>query len=160
MSRLKSLFTALLGAAALAGALSLAGCGGGGGTIADQLAGQGVAVGEPNGVTPIAADFIAKAQEASCTDQRNRLFMIDKSMVFWDRAGTCPDNAYSRNLYGATPQALLCSIADSVAGPQTICADDKLRALLNLIVANLDRTDLGLGASHQVEALVIPAKPH
>lgn len=153
MSYLKSRFTVIFCAAALAG------CGGGNG-MNDRLAGEGVAVGEPNGVVPIAADFIAKAQEASCTDQRNRLFMIDKRMVFWDRAGSCPDNAYGRNLYGATPQALLCSIADSVAGPQTVCADDTSRALFNVIVANLDRTDLGLGAGHQVEALVIPPKPH
>lgn len=160
MSHSKSPVPYFLGAAALAGALSLAGCGGGNANgAADMLAGQGIAVGEPNGVMPIVADFIAKAQEASCTDQRNRLFMIDKSMVFWDRAGTCADNAYGRNLYGATPQALLCSVADSIAGPKTTCADDKSRALFNVIVANLDRADLGLGAGHQVEALVIPAKP-
>lgn len=158
MSHLKSLLTRLPGAAALAGALALAACGGGG--AADRLAGQGIAVGEPTGVMPIAADFIAKAQEASCTDQRNRLFMIDKSMVFWDRAGACADNAYARNLYGATPQALLCSVADSIAGPRTICADETARALFNVIVANLDRSDLGLGSGHLVEALVIPARPH
>ena len=158
MCHSKSLLTYLVGAAALAGALTLAACGGGG--VADQLAGQGVAVGEPNGVMPIVADFIAKAQEAGCTDQRTRLFMIDKRMVLWDRAGACADNTYARNLYGATPSALLCSVADSVAGPQTICADDKSRALFDIIVANLDRADLGLGSSHQVEALVIPAKAH
>lgn len=160
MSDTKSLVKFLVGAAALASALAVAGCGGGNGGAIDKLAGQGIAVGEPNGVLPIAADFIAKAQEATCADQRNRLFMIDKSMVLWDRAGSCADNAYGRNLYGATPQALLCSVADSIAGPQTTCADDKSRALFDVIVANLDRADLGLGTGHQVEAMVIPAKPH
>lgn len=158
MRHLTSLFTWLIGTAAIAGMLTLAACGGGGAT--DLLAGQGIAVGEPNGVVPVAADFVAKAQEATCADQRNRLFMIDKRVVFWDRAGACADNAYARNLYGATPQALLCSLADSITGAQTICADEKSRALFDVIVANLDRADLGLGSGHQVEALVIPAKPH
>jgi hypothetical protein len=157
MSHMKSFVRFLLGTTALATALSMAGCGGAG--TADKLAGQGIAVGEPNGVMPVAADFIAKAQEATCTDQRNRLFMIDKRMVFWDRAGACADNAYGRNLYGATPQALLCSLADAIAGAQSTCADEKSRALFTTIVANLDRADLGLGAGHQVEALAIPAKP-
>jgi hypothetical protein len=160
MSHTQSLVKYVIGAAALAAALSVAGCGGGNAGVIDKLAGQGIAVGEPNGVVPVAADFIAKAQEATCTDQRNRLFMIDKSMVFWDRAGSCPDNSYGRNLYGATPQQLLCSVADSIGGPQTNCTDDKTRALFNTIVSNLDRADLGLGGGHQVEALVIPVKPH
>jgi hypothetical protein len=158
MSHTPSLIKYGIGAAALATVLSLAGCGGGNGDAANKIA--GIAVGEPNGALPITADFIAKAQEATCTDLRNRLFMVDKSMVFWDRAGNCADNGYSRTLYGATPQALLCSVADSIAGPQSTCPDEKSRALLNIILANLDKADLGLGGGHQVEALVIPAKPH
>jgi hypothetical protein len=155
-----SLTQYLIGAVALAGALSLGGCGGGYGAAPDQLAGQGVAVGEPNGAVPASADFIAKAQQATCADQRNRLFVIDKRMVFWDRAGSCPDNAYARTLYGATPQALLCSVTDSIAGPQTSCTDEQSRALFSTILANLDKSDLGLGSSHQVEALIVPPKPH
>ena len=163
MSHTHPLIKSSIAAAAVAAMLAaLAGCGGGGGNsgLADQLAGQGIAVGEPNGALPIAADFIAKAQEASCADTRNRLFMIDKTMVFWDRAGSCVDNAYARTLYGATPQALLCALTDSVAGPRVTCGDARSRALFDTIVANLDRADLGLGAGHQVEALAIPVKPH
>lgn len=147
----------LIGAVALAGALALASCGGGG-SPGDQQAGRGVAVGEPNGGVPVTADFIAKAQEATCADQRNRLFMIDKRMVFWDRTGSCADNAYARNLFGATPQALLCSASDSVGGARLSCSDESARAMFSTILANLDKSDLGLGGSHQVEPLAVPPK--
>jgi hypothetical protein len=162
MSHTQSFVKHRIAAAAVATvvATALAACGGGNSGVDDKLAGQGVAVGEPNGALPIAADFIAKAQEAACADTRNRLFMIDKTMVFWDRAGSCVDNTYSRTLYGATPQALLCTLADSIAGAQITCADARSRALFDTIVAHLDRADLGLGGGHQVEALAIPVKPH
>lgn len=151
----------LVGMVTLAGALALAGCGGGGGEPApDKQAGQGVAVGEPNGRLPLSADFVTHAQEATCADQRNRLYMIDKLMVFWDRAGSCPDNAYARTLFGSTPQSVLCSVADSVAGPQTSCTSEQARAMFTTIIANLDKSDLGLGSGHQVETMLIPPKPH
>lgn len=149
----------LAGFVALAGALALSGCGGASGVTGQgQQAGQGVAAGEPSGAAPVTADFIAHAQEANCADQRNRLFLIDKRMVFWDRAGSCADNAYGRTLFGATPQTVLCSVADSIAGPQTICNDEQARALFNTILASLDKSDLGLGSTHQVEAIAIPPK--
>lgn len=149
----------LVGFVALAGALTLAGCGGATAAAAQgKQAGQGVAVGEPNGALPVAAEFVAKAQAATCADQRNRLTMIDQRMVFWDRAGSCPDNAYARTLFGATPQTVLCSVVDSIAGPQITCTDEQSRALFNTILANLDKADLGLGSSHQVEALAVPPK--
>jgi hypothetical protein len=151
-------FKYLIGIAALAGVLALASCGGGNGAMSNQQAGQGIAVGEPNGGAPVTADFIAQAQAANCADQRNRLFVIDKKMVFWDRAGNCPDNAYGRTLYGATPQAVLCSAADSIAGPRTSCPEEQSRALFNTILANLDKSDLGLGSGHQVEVLAVPPK--
>ncbi|MDQ2990435.1 MAG: hypothetical protein M3R60_15170, partial [Pseudomonadota bacterium] len=62
--------------------------------------------------------------------------------------------------FGATPQTVLCSVADSIAGPQTTCSDEQARALFDIIVANLDKGDLGLGSSHQVEAIVVPPKAH
>lgn len=145
----------LIVAAQLLAALLLMGCGGGSGAAVDRLAGQGIA----NGALPANAEFIAKAQEASCADLRNRLFMIDRRMVFWDRAGHCADNAYGRNLYGTTPLVVLCSVSDSIAGPRTSCVDEQSRALFDMIIANLDKSDLGLGSSHQVEALLISPKP-
>jgi hypothetical protein len=150
----------LLSAMTLAGALALASCGGGSnGVMPSQQAGQRVVEGEPNGGVPVTAEFIAQAQGASCADQRNRLFMIDKQMVFWDRVGNCADNSYARNLFGATPQALLCSATDSVGGPRITCADAQRRAMFDTILANLDKGDLGLGSGHQVEPLSVPPKP-
>ncbi|MFL6672346.1 MAG: hypothetical protein ACJ8LG_03525 [Massilia sp.] len=142
-------------AALLAGALALGGCGGGNGSMQtqDQQAGQGVAVGEPNGSQPgpqAAASFIKLAQEADCTDIRNRLFLIDGKQVFWDRAGKCGDAAYAQTLFGATPEQVLCSVSDSIAGPRSFCADDQSRALFDTIQKNLDKADLGL-AGHKVE---------
>jgi hypothetical protein len=147
-----------VGAAALAGAVLLGGCGGGNDGAADRQAGQGVAVGEPNGAMPVASEFVAKAQEATCAEQRNRLFMIDKRMVYWDRAGNCPDNSYARTLFGATVQSVLCTTADSIGGVRTTCADEQSRALFNVIEANRDKADLGLGAGHQVETIAVPPK--
>jgi hypothetical protein len=149
----------LIGAMTLAGALALSSCGGGSGggndsgAVQSQQAGQHVVQGEP-----VTAEFIAQAQAASCADQRNRLFVIDKRVVFWDRAGNCADNSYARSLYGATPQTQLCSASDSIAGPRITCADAQWRAMFDTILANLDKADLGLGSGHQVEPLSVPVK--
>ncbi|WLI90200.1 hypothetical protein Q4S45_03490 [Massilia sp. R2A-15] len=106
----------------------------------------------------LTADFIAMAQAADCADLSNRLYIIDKTMVFWDRAGHCPDNSYGRILFGATPQQVLCSLSDSIAGPRTSCNDESSRPLFATITSNLDKSDLGLGGAHQVEPIAVP--PH
>jgi len=139
----------------LLGALLLAGCGGDNSTPAmhGQQAGQGVAVGEPNGGVPAVSEFIKAAQEEACADQKNRLYLIDGKYVFWDRAGNCADNAYSQRLFGAQPQTVLCQAGDSIAGPRTFCTDDKPRPMFETIQANLDKPDLGLGAGHKVEPI-------
>ncbi|MGZ5198955.1 MAG: hypothetical protein ACXWC4_04220 [Telluria sp.] len=137
-------------------ALVLAGCGGGGSTTgtAAQQSSQ-VAVGEPNGSGVDSAAFIKLAQSASsCADRKNRLWLIDGKEVFWDRAATgCPDMNWSQKLYGATPQTVLCSSADSIAGPQTTCANDTVRALFDTITRAADAPNLGLDSSHRVEAI-------
>ena len=148
----------LSGAAAMLMLLSLAACGGGGVALTDRQAGQGVAAAAPASGAPVAADFIAMAQAATCANQSNRLFMIDKKMVFWDRAGSCADNSYGRTLYGATPQQVLCSVSDSIAGPRTSCGDEASRSLFTTITGNLDKSDLGLGSSHQVEPIAVPPR--
>ncbi|MFL6675990.1 MAG: hypothetical protein ACJ8LG_22195 [Massilia sp.] len=149
-----TMFGRALFAAPLVGALVLAGCGGDASApqMQDKQAGQGIAVGEPNGGQPVVASFIKLAQEEACTDIRNRLFVIDGKQVFWDRAGKCGDMSYAQTLFGATPEQVLCSVSDSIAGPRTFCADDKSRALFDTIQKNLDKADLGL-AGHKVEPL-------
>ncbi|KFI05547.1 hypothetical protein JN27_20910 [Massilia sp. BSC265] len=135
--------------------VTLAACGGGGAENAtvmkNQTAGQGIAVGEPNGGVPVVSEYIKMAQEASCASTRNKLYVVDSKYVLWDRAGSCADNAYGTVLMGATPQAVLCSSGDSIAGPRTSCTDESARALFDTMLKNLDKADLGLGAGHKVE---------
>jgi hypothetical protein len=131
----------------------LAGCGGGSGAQPDRLAGQvsqGVAVGEPAPAL-VMSDFQNLAREASCTENRNRLFIIDGKQVLWDHAGNCADASYEQVLFGAKPDQVLCSVGDSIAGPRTTCPDAASRSMFDIIVKNLDKPDLGLGSAHKVE---------
>lgn len=147
----------MIGAMPLAGLVLLSSCGGGSDVagLPDQQAGPGVIVGQaPPAASPIPAElFFTLAREEACANTRNRLFVIDGKQVFWDRAGSCGDNAYAQRLYGATPEALLCSALDSIAGPQLSCTDPGARAMFDTILNNLDSADLGLGSGHKVELL-------
>ncbi len=133
--------------------MTLAACGGGDSpaVMKNQQAGQGIAVGEPNGGVPIVSEYVKMAQEASCASTRNKLYLVDSKYVLWDRAGSCADNAYSQTLMGATPQAVLCTAGDTIAGPRTSCTDETARPLFETMLKNLDKADLGLGAGHKVE---------
>ena len=142
--------------AALVGA-SLAACGGGSGdgstVLKNQQAGQGITVGEPNGGVPVVSEYIKLAQDASCADTRNNLYLVDNKYVFWDRAGQCADASHAQTLMGATAQAVLCQSGDTIAGPRTVCTDESARSLFDTMRMNLDKADLGLGAAHKVEAI-------
>lgn len=135
--------------------MTLAACGGGGSdgsaSMQNRQAGQGIAVGEPNGGVPVVSEYIKMAQDASCASTRNNLYVVDSKYVLWDRAGNCADNATGQTLMGATPQAVLCTAGDSIAGPRTSCSDESARALFDTMLKNLDKADLGLGAGHKVE---------
>ena len=141
----------------------LTACGGGSADMHSQQAGSGPVSADPTpaptpGLQGVAA-FADMAHKAICTDFKNRLYLIDGKQVFWDRAGNCPDMGYEQVLYGASPQEVLCSRADSIAGPQTACKDESARPLFDTIVQNLDKDDLGLGFSHTVEriSLLVPS---
>lgn len=115
----------------------------------------------PNSLQPplSAADtakFIAVAKASACSDIRNRLFLIDQKNVFWERAGNCADASYARTLFGQTPETVLCSSADSIAGPRISCSDEAARALFATISQNLAQPDLGLGGAHQVQQIRLP----
>jgi hypothetical protein len=152
-----SMLHRLIGAAPLALAVLLAGCGGG--TTATQ---QAVAV-QSSSVQPVpqaidTAAFVKMAQgEASCADLRNRLWVIDDKEVYWDRAGSkCADNNWSQKLYGTNTGTVLCSAVDSIAGPQVTCANDTVRALFDTIRKFGNAPNLGLDASHKVEPIAFP----
>lgn len=128
---------------------SLSACGGSG-SVSPQ---------EPSKTpAPIATnEFLNVVKEASCANFKNRLFLIDQKYVLWDKSGNCADASYAQNLYGSSPQTLICSNADSIAGPRTTCTDATIERLFKTMIQNLDKADLGLGNSHQVQAIAIPA---
>ncbi|MES2151051.1 MAG: hypothetical protein V4508_14825 [Pseudomonadota bacterium] len=142
-----------LGALALITSL-LSACGGGSATPEVRLT-QGIAVGEPSpsAPVPVVADFIRVARQASCSDISNRMVMIDQKLVYWDTAGNCADASYARQLLGATPQTVLCSMSDTIAGPRTACSDAQYRSMFDTILSKRDKADLGLGSAHRVEPI-------
>ena len=88
--------------------------------------------------------FIDVAKSAECADQRNDLYLIDNSLVFWAKQGRCADGGYGYVLYGKTPSDRLCYIGDSIAGPQTSCTTEQYRSLFNLIQQHLSDPQLNL----------------
>ena len=130
-----SIFNAVTAVLAVAALLMLGSC-------------QGVTTSAP-GVN--LAPFKAMARAAACSDRRNRLFLIDDRMVFWDREGNCMDALFTLALYGQTVSDLLCSRSDSVGGPNTtICTDESFRPMFETMISNLDDPALGLGPEHTV----------
>ncbi|QBE63917.1 hypothetical protein [Pseudoduganella lutea] len=148
--------TAIQVTALLLTACALAACGGGSSsstspTPSPASGGQGIAVGEPAPGAPALDLFIAQARGADCAENRNRLFVIDKDLVLWDRAGNCPDMSWNVTLYRTTPGTMLCTAGDTIAGPRTTCTDERYRALVETVVANLAKPDLGLGGAYKIE---------
>ncbi len=97
------------------------------------------------------APFIEMARNEPCADVRNRLFVIDDEMVLSDQAGTCPDYSYHITLFGNTVDQVLCRFYDSIAGPVKIIYNEDYCEMFEIIINNLDKTDLGLGPNHKVE---------
>ncbi len=108
--------------------------------------------GEPKSSVDL-APFKAMAKGGGCADIRNRLFLIDDKLVFWDTQGNCADAAYDQTLYGSAPDQILCTFHDSIAGPVNKCQDEQYRNLFDTMVANLDKADLGLGSGHTVQQI-------
>jgi hypothetical protein len=97
-----------------------------------------------------------------CAQTRNRVIAIEEAarpddrFVLLDQAGTCADASYRQLLFGDDGDDLLCSNADSIAGPRKSCAVRARAAMFDIILANLDRPDLGLGSAYYVSQ-VYPA---
>ncbi len=141
-----SLFGSALPALILTGIFALPGCTSSQGEKLVLDGGRRV----PDSRTPDLAPFIDLARQSACTDQRNRLYQIDESLVFWDRAGSCADASYGWTLYGRTPDDVLCWQEDSIAGPRSGCNDPSYHDMFQTIVSHLDDPDLGLGPGHTV----------
>lgn len=114
--------------------------------------------GSGNTPAPVATSaFIDMAQTSSCSNLKNRLFVIDQKIVLWDKAGNCADASYAQTLFGNTVQTILCSNADSIAGPRLSCNDKENEALFKTVLQNLDKSNLGLGTAHSVQQLTVPS---
>lgn len=106
---------------------------------------------------PVATnEFLDLVKGATCAETKNRLILIDQKYVLWDRSGNCADASYAQNLYESSPNNLICSHADSIAGPRSSCTNPALEGLFKTIIQNLDRMDFGLGGTHQVQKIAIP----
>lgn len=103
--------------------------------------------------TDVLASLKREAKSAECADISNRLFVIDEKLVFWDRRGECPDNRYSYELRDLSTDAMVCNVRDTFGGPLGECSSPELQSLLNVMSANLGRTDLGLGSTHKIQAV-------
>ncbi len=97
--------------------------------------------------------FKELARNSPCADIRNRLFLIDRELVFWDRAGNCDDAGYAQVLFGKSVEQVLCTLYDSIAGLTGGCDDESYRELFDTLIANLSQPDLGLGSNHTVEEI-------
>lgn len=127
-----------LAAVVMAGVLACGGC-------RDQATGPRT----PINVEP----FREMARASGCADVRNRLFLIDERLVFWDRAGNCADAAYAQVLFSDSVDHQLCHLQDSIAGPMRGCGDARYASMFDTITANADKPDLGLGPDHRVRAI-------
>src|SRR5262245_45888322 len=97
--------------------------------------------------------FKTLARRSACADLKNRLFLIDRRFVFWDRAGQCADAGYAQMLFGTTVDDVLCRSEETIAGPVKGCSDETFGAMFETIIAHTDQADLGLGPSHLVQAI-------
>ena len=100
-------------------------------------------------VTP----FIQLADQSPCHEVRNRLFLIDRHLVFWDRAGHCSDNSYSQILYADSPDTVLCERHDSIGGEVKTYPNPQYQPLFDTAIANINQPDLGLSRTHTVQAI-------
>jgi hypothetical protein len=97
--------------------------------------------------------FVQLALQASCSDIRNRVFVIDRAVVLIDRAGNCPDGSFSQVLYGDTVDDVLCERHDSFGGPVKNCPVPAYAQMFEIIITHLDAPDLGLGPTHVVQQM-------
>jgi hypothetical protein len=98
-------------------------------------------------------EFKQLARNATCTDTRNRLFLVDERFILWDTAGNCADASYALSFYNRNSSQPLCTLKDSVAGPVNQCTDSSYQKMFDTISTNLDKADLGLGAGHSVRTV-------
>ncbi|MFO7324404.1 MAG: hypothetical protein DIU62_001690 [Pseudomonadota bacterium] len=103
--------------------------------------------------SPVMHAIEAAQDTPHCADIRNRVLSIQNMLMpqeqytLLDQAGSCADASYRLLLYGQEGDQVLCSVADTIAGPQKSCPVESYAQMFDTIIANLDRPDLGLGSA-------------
>jgi len=95
--------------------------------------------GESGTFDPALAPYLEMARRGDCADRVNRLYWIDRQLVFWRTVGACMDAAW------------YCIAGDSIGGPRQACRDAGVRALFQTIEDHPTAEDLGLRPGHTVE---------
>ena len=96
--------------------------------------------------------FVAMVATANCADIANHLYLIDEKLVFWLVEGNCGDASFNYRLFDESPNNAVCFEEESFVGILYDCLE-KYKQLFNTIVANLDKSDLGLGVNHKVKQI-------
>lgn len=99
------------------------------------------------------ASFIEMAQQSKCHDLKNKLYIIDNHLVYWERAGNCTDNGFGKKLFGDSTHVLLCEQYDSINGPKIIYYNESFHGMFDTILAHSDQPNLGLPWSHDVQEI-------
>jgi len=86
---------------------------------------------------------------SSCADIR-RIFVIDQHLVYTESHALHCSDSDSYALYESTPSRLLCR-AGGVQGEPSCTGSASNATLMQTILANLTKTDLGLGSTHTVQ---------
>ena len=117
-----------------------------------------VACGRSKGTSDTASidlePFITQAKSTSCADSKNKLYFINDQLVLWDRDGSCPDSSFQLVLYNESINQVMCERYDSIDGEQIIYNDESYKELFDIMKINLDKADLGLGSSYNVEEIL------
>jgi hypothetical protein len=106
--------------------------------------------------------FVDLARQSSgCAQTRNRLLTInhpvqlDLELILLDQRGTCADAAYRQLLLGESVDDVLCSNAQTIAGPAKQCRVARYAGIFDTIIANLDKADLGLGTGFEIAEIAL-----
>jgi hypothetical protein len=100
--------------------------------------------------------FTEMALGAACSDRRNEMYLVDKTMVIWYVAGRCADASYHTTLFDAQTHATLCSAYDSIAGPRVSCTDESYLPIFEELTGGEKG---GRSGDHILEPITIPGLP-
>ncbi len=98
-----------------------------------------VVVVDPLPVVPVTrammAPYIVKAQQATCANFHNRLYIVDQKYAFWSQAGYCGRYNFSEQLFALPSQKPLCEFTYlRETAPAVTCTDDRARALFDALI--------------------------